>query len=286
MPSEMLSRAVNRLSAGKIKWRWWSAPWHSTESPIFVGGCPRTGTTLLYSILTSHSRIYLGLESGLLAGNQDLDHLARRLEVPRSTLEDALSQSYCVPDFIQRVLTGIMKQRGRVRWGDKSPMNVAFVDRLFAWFPNGRFIHVIRDGRDAACSLRTWSMRNGIRETVTHPWSQCVAQWVASTRQGLRWRTDSRYYELKYESLIESPERTIEELLQWLNEPWEPAILDQARLQKVFSHPGVSQAINPQARARWRKDLDAEGREAFRGAGQQLLLELNYAADDDWISAS
>jgi len=285
MRSRALSRAVNGFTFGRIKYGWWSSDWSSNESPIFVGGCPRTGTTLVYSILAAHSRIYVALESALLIGNRDPDHLAGRLDVPVDVIEQALHRSHCCPDFTQRVLMKIMKSKGKSRWGDKSPLNVTSIGQFFRWFPRGRFVHLVRDGRDVVCSLRTHNGAFGALPVgpVVNPWPRCVERWVAWTRMGMKWRNDPRYLEIRYESLVDNVEATIRGMIDWLGEPWEPDILHHARRPRVASHPSIAQPIDQRAVARWHNDLDEEGRTAFIGAGQQLLMELGYADDDRWM---
>ena len=62
-----------------------------------------------------------------------------------------------------------------------------------------------------------------------------------------------------------------------------PGLLERAQRQRVRTHPGVSQPTSKAAMARWKRDLDAEGRRAFKGAGQALLVELGYARDEAWM---
>ena len=68
----MISKLINALTLGRLKWGWYSLSSPTPDSPIVIGGCSRSGTTLFYSILNSHSRLFLGLETALFAGNMDL----------------------------------------------------------------------------------------------------------------------------------------------------------------------------------------------------------------------
>ena len=59
-----------------------------------------------------------------------------------------------------------LARRGKPRWGEKTPLNVSHLDWILPRFPDARFVHVIRDGRDAVCSMRT----HGTRRLVEGRW--------------------------------------------------------------------------------------------------------------------
>jgi len=278
-----LQRVIHTLSAGHLKYRWYSTDFLSSETPIFSGGCPRSGTTLLYSILNSHSQISLALETGLLGGLRNLEKLSWRSGLPVDRLQRIYRNSRCYPDFTQQVLMTLMHDQGKRRWGDKSPGNVKAIDRIFRHFPNARFIHVIRDGRDAVCSIRPHSPSFGNRYSPHNPWDKCVDLWYEWVEKGLRWRGDPRYYEIRYEDMTSTPRETVRNLLEWLQEPWEEDLLEKSVRTKVSSHPGVSKPVTGSSIGRWRQNLPDDARALFRGKANDLLVKLGYAQDESWI---
>jgi hypothetical protein len=162
---------------------------------------------------------------------------------------------------------------------------------VFRLFPAARFIHMIRDGRDVVCSLRThpkyrWDHGRRVPSGIINPWSACVTRWVHDTNAGLHWRTDPRYLEIRYEHLIAEPESTVRSILAWLDEPWEPDILDfHERHEEVGSdvaNPGVRKPVYSVARGRWRTDLPEEALAAFTSDAHALLVDLGYADSDAW----
>lgn len=281
---KQLQRTIHTLSGGRLKYGWYSTDFVSREAPIFAGGCPRSGTTLLYALLSAHSHISIALETGLLAGNRDLKKLSWRSGLPVDQLQRIYRESRCYPDFTQRVLMTLMHQQGKRRWGDKSPGNVKDIDRLFRHFPNAVFIHVIRDGRDAVCSIRPHLASFGKRYTPLNPWDKCVDLWCDWVEKGLRWRGDPRYYEIQYEDLTANPRDTLRTLLEWLQEPWEEGLLGKAIGTKVSSHPGVSKPVNDASVGRWHQSLPEEARALFKGKANDLLVKLRYAQDESWIA--
>jgi hypothetical protein len=284
-----LSYLINRVTTGKVKYGWWTSSYQSAASPIVLGGCSRSGTTLLRRLLSAHPALYIGPETAILSmGNRDLAHLARVTELDPACLRRYYRQSICMGQFAELVLTDLMTREGKRRWGEKTPANVRRLERIFRFFPEARFVHILRDGRDVVCSLRThpkYRFEDGQRVPtgVVNPWLGCTQEWVTDVRAGLKWRGDPRFYELKYEALVADPEATLRPLVQWLGEDWDPAILHSYRTDGLELQPRLAGAIDSGAVGRWQADLPAEARKTFEPEGCQLLTELGYAADGTWV---
>lgn len=289
MRSIALSSLVNTLSGGRIKYGWYDNDWRSDASPVFAGGCSRSGTTLLYSFMRSHSRFYIAFESALLTGTKRVDLVANSLGIPESELTPIYRRSRCTAEFTEQTLHMMMMRAGKYRWGDKTPSNIVQIEQIFRYFPNARFIHAIRDGRDVVCSMHTYQptfLHRRPAHLTLNPWEWCIDEWANWVDKGLSFRDDPRYYELHYEHLVVAPEETLRRLYEWLGEPWEPAILNDARKTKINSHPGVSGQLYDSSQGRWNADLPAEARKMFYGRPAALLVKLGYAQDDAWITAS
>lgn len=283
MRSRLLSTLVNSLSLGRVKYGWYDCDYKSSAAPVFSGGCPRSGTTLLYSLLNAHSRIFVGIETGLLTGNRDIAHLKGRCGLPENRLRKLYRKSRCYPEFTEQVLSLMAAMEGNVRWGDKSPVNVTLLESIFRYFPKARFIHMVRDGRDAVCSIRRHPPSFGNVNKEVNPWQECIELWESWTRMGMQLRSHPNYYELKYELLVEQPEVELKKLFNWLGEPWEEEILSHARNTKVSSHPGISKPISNSSSGRWESGLPGEARKLFKESANDLLVELGYATDESWI---
>ena len=212
------------------------------RGPIFVGGLERTGTSLLYALLASHPNLamtrrtnwwtYFDGRFGDLAQDANLDRCLaamlqyrrhRKLEPDHARLRSEFrngERSYCR-------LFALLEQHhaeraGKQRWGDKSLHTERYADRVFACFSGARILHMIRDPRDRyASSLKRWkSNRGGV--------GSATAAWVASVRLGerIQLRHPDRFRIVRYETLAHEPEGTLRELCGFIDEPYDPAMLE------------------------------------------------------------
>lgn len=294
-PLRTLSRLVNAASFGRTKYGWWSSPYESDASPIIIGGSPRSGTTLLRVMLDNHPQVWIGPENGVFQeAGQNLPGMEACLDIPVPILAAIRRRSACLGEFVDRTMARALEAQGKPIWGLKSPSVVHALGTVFRFFPGARFIHTLRDGRDVVASLRTHpkdKLVDGKRVPtgIINPWPQCVRQWVESTRAGVRWRTDSRYYEIRYEDLVTGQESVVRGLLDWLKLPYDDGVwkyYTRPVNQGIDSgHPGIAQPVYQSAVERWTSDLTPEAVDAFTPEACDLLVELGYAEDrDGWKS--
>ena len=107
-----------------------------------------------------------------------------------------LAETRVPGDVRGRVLPRVAERRGKPRWAEKTPLNIAHLGWVLSHFPRARVIHVIRDGRDVVCSLR----HHPVRRFIDGGWKSapqdrsvvsCTRQWLSLTGKGMAWRTDA-----------------------------------------------------------------------------------------------
>ncbi len=286
MKSNWLTPFVNAASLGYLKFGWWSHDFVSNSRPIIIAGAPRTGTTLLRTILDNHPEIWIGPENGVFQeGGSNIDGMMACTGLSRKDIYKLLRRSACLGEYIERMMQMGLAKHGKKRWGIKSPSLVFNLDQVFRYFPRAQFIHVLRDGRDVICSLRShpkYRVVDGVREEtgITNPWEHCVARWRDSTTAGLKWRSDSRYCEVKYEDLTQEPAQIIGSILAWLGHNFCDSMLDFYRKdtnEGIDSpHPGVKLPVYTGAMGRWRQDLPDEALGLLTNTDYQLLADCGY----------
>ena len=214
-------------------WKWWlqdrlTAGYVSDTAPVIVGGCGRSGTTLMRTILDTHTNICCGPESSIMRpGALKSGKLAVRFDLPRDSVRQMARESGSQAQFIERFFTEYGARTGKPRWADKSPRNVRRLGYIRRHFPKTRFIHILRDGRDVVCSLRThprFKIVNGemVKANTWHPIEPCVKRWIRDVTAGLAYRGEPWYTEVRYEDLVHEPESTLRRLFEFLEEEWDP----------------------------------------------------------------
>jgi hypothetical protein len=187
--------------------------------PIFVVGCHRSGTTLFRLILDSHPCVSCGPETRFLA---DLEKITDAHNWPRMELYGFPKEYWhrqvavLFNDFQSRYAL----RRGKTRWADKTPLYAGHLDYLNAIFPDALFINVVRDGRDVARSHRdTWGYVSGLKAIEKWPRYIQMAEAFAP-KVG-----PERYLEVRYENLVSDTEKQMRQVLEFIGEPWDDAVL-------------------------------------------------------------
>ena len=262
-------------------------------SPIIIGGCGRSGTTLLRCILNAHPDVVIGPESNLfLPDPVQLRYIQAVMGAKLDTLEHIAKRSRCRAEFIDIFFDFYTQlHEGRI-WGEKTPRNVRRLDWIFAHFPSARFVHVIRDGRDVTCSLRSHpryitGQDGRLMESNKHSAvAPAAMRWVHDVGLGLKWKDDKRYIEVRYERLVQDTEQQIRELCTRLGLRIMRAALEAMLGHHLHDHgdpamfPQNQAAVEPvytDSVERWRRDMTEQEVAEFNHIGGDLNVELGYS---------
>jgi protein-tyrosine sulfotransferase len=268
----------------------------STTPGIVIGGCGRSGTTLLRVMVDSHRRICCGPESALFYRLAiDPVKLSHGFDLPAAQLTELMRRSRSRAQFIDLFFQAYSAAVGKPRWADKTPRNIEALDFIFKSFPQARFIHVIRDGRDVACSLRTHPRYKKSKDgqiiplNTWKPIAQGIERWRMAIRAGQPYRKDPRYMEVRYEELVLNPRPVLEKVLAFVEEPWDENMLayheqhtPAREIAKFPQNPEAVEPIKTDAIGRWQRDLTSEDKEIFKHVAGEVLMELEYVADNNW----
>lgn len=264
----------------------------SPASPVILGGCQRSGTTLLRVMLDSHPRIACGLETSLLAGSFLPDKLSVRFDMSVKEIWDLHRTAADHAHFVELFLGRYAANRGKVRWADKTPQNIRHIGWIFAHFPRAKFVHILRDGRDVACSIRThprFRVVNGekVATGIRRPLRPCIESWLRYTTEGMKWRGHPNYFEVRYESLVDDPEATLRKICEFLGEAFDVAMLqfyaeqgESRNVQHFINNEAAMRPISRSAVGRWREELSATELELIYKVGGPRLEALGYAIGD------
>jgi hypothetical protein len=200
------------------------------KKPIFVVGCPRSGTTLLGEILMSHPKLK-GIDESLFLmllwrifsdlhqGANEKGWAPLRGFISNNEMLDSIGK------FSDDIFYGV-SCNGTRTVVDHTPWYVALIPFLNILYPDSIFIHIIRNPIDVVNSL-TASFLNGYKwagediETRTIIWKELVS---AGKKAG-KSLPNNRYMEIKFENLCQDPEKCIKTVLDFLSLKWEDSCL-------------------------------------------------------------
>ena len=263
--------------------------------PFFVVGSARSGTTLLRLILNAHpevavppeSRFVIELHTGrdVVEAEGFLKELAshprfRTWELPvervRAELPDGANLPY--GKAVAAAYRAYAKAHGKSRWGDKTPRYVEHIPLLARLFPEARFVHLVRDGRNVALSYADVPFGPKTVGKAARLWSRRVE---AGLRDG-RALGPERYTEVRYERLVTEPEAQVKELCDFLDLNFDPGMLEYSERARnaILSRASafnvhVTERPNPNVRS-WEESMPPGLVEIFEAVAGDILSALGY----------
>ena len=263
------------------------------DPPFFIVGSARSGTTFLRLTMNAHPEIAVPPESRFITelhrgdDEVDVEEFLQRLaahkrfeawELPIDSVRAQLSghgrASYA--DAVTAAYVAYAQACGKSRWGDKTPRYVEHIPELAELFPDSRFVHLIRDGRDVALSYADVPFGPKNVAKAAELWGNRVAKGIRDGRVLER----GRYIEIMHKDLLEDPEGEVKDICAFVGVPFVPSMLDReetkkgalARAEKY--NPNVT-AENVKRRA-WQTDMPPDHVEIFEAVAGDLLSELGF----------
>jgi len=187
-------------------------------------------------------------------------------------------------DFIRVVMDSVAQSQQMQRWAVYDPDNVLHVERVKRDIPNALFVHIIRDGRDIALSLKKmggftplpWDrgQTDSLVATALY-WEWMIHQGRA---QGSKFPAD--YIEVRYEDLIMKPQETLGKLGGFIGQDLDYDRIQRAGLGRLsetnssFREEGAQEKINPLGR--WKERLSPRDVAAIEATVGECLEESGY----------
>ena len=246
-------------SYSKFKDKKWDETTENTEiTPIFLIGFPRSGTTLLDNILSSHTNIFSLEEKPMIANvKKALNKIAtfeNLNELNKINIEKLRSA------YIDELLkyTSIKNLNGKI-FIDKLPLSIIDIGLILRIFPRARFILAIRHPLDCilSCFMQTFNLNDAMANFLDLKNAAQLYNRSMKLFDIYNSNFKLNYHLIKYENLIESIKNETSELLKFLGLEWEKEI-DNYRnnaLAKKINTPSynqVTEKIYKRASGRWK----------------------------------
>lgn len=264
------------------------------KGQIFVVGVNGSGTTMLADALGKHPELYmLPWETRVLpylAGcypDSSLHDLSKRRALayalgrskafwrcngnrPLMLPEEAFATLNDFASIVNAMYGYFAQREGKQRWGDKTPMYLQHIELLAQIFPDARFIHIYRDGRDSAQSFhRRW--RQAPSRTIFR-WKKAIG---LGREQGLR-LGKTRYFELSYEELTADPESWMRQICTFSGLNFHPAVLNSSMRYMEEATRQVAKGRMVQNSSKWRTYFNNDQIDELEKIAGKLLGELGY----------
>ena len=253
------------------------------KNPIFILGCPRSGTTMLASLLNNTdygrpvethfiTKYYKKLESyGDLSNKENLFRLLRDILSERPVMQwkikidfdkfydelEEFSYRYVVHELCMKMAL----KKGYKMWGDKTPCYLVDIDIIYELFPESKYIHIVRDGRDVALSLleRDWGPRNIL---------SCAELWKSYNAPSSlidELKNQKQLYFVRYEDMLDNADKILPEVYEFLEEEY-----DRKDLDKLIGK------IKKGNYNKWNKKMNARQIKVFESVAANTLKRFGY----------
>jgi hypothetical protein len=277
------------------------------NSPIFIAGLDRSGTTLLYALLASHPNIAMVRRTNFWRwfygrfGNLDneenferlLDKVLRyqRIE-PLMPDEDRIRKEFRQGEpsygrFFMLLLQHYAERKGKSRWGDKSLHTERYIDEVINEFPDAKIIYTLRDPRDRYASIRKRFGKDNPRVGAA------TGEWLSSIKVAMK---NSKKYPgnfmiIKFEDLVNETESTCKKICNFIGEEYEPTMLTLQGASRYQKNRGNSSfekiepgEISKKPVGRYKSVLSLSEIIFIQSFTKKYLIETGYPLDKVRVS--
>ena len=275
-------------------------------SPIFIGGCMRSGTTMLGAMLGSHpervttpetqfkSELFQLLDGRDISGEAQMMKYFSYIEnsfrfkiwgvAPlKSDFENKLKTGQIETSY-RSLIDWFVRKYGEQKlnkfncktWVDHSPYNVRYASKLLKYYPEAKFVHILRDGRGVSCSY------------FNIDWGPCTINQAADI-----WKKElninlnaekvipvQQLVHVKYEDLVANPSNTLKQLCEQLKIEYVPEMTEGNDFvppaYTVQQHALVGSKPNKNKGGSWKSQLTSRQQEIFETIAGEELKKLGY----------
>jgi hypothetical protein len=268
--------------------------------PLFIGGCERSGTTMLGAMVGGHSHCVCVPESNFIEHLLTSDGFDPEAVEPQKTLASIVADEryrllWDLPldpgsvtarelgSTYAEVLSWLVRAYGRrfgkpaaLLWVDHTPTNFKRGLTMLRMFPDARFIHIVRDGRGVAASILPldWGP-NDIVGAAQFWMARCALGLAAELQHG-----PGRVLRVRYEDLLLSPEATLSGIASFAGLNYEPAMAQgtghSPSRYNERQHRLVGQPPDQSRAHSWKRSLTSRQIEIFESEAGEFLETFGY----------
>ncbi|MDJ1183635.1 sulfotransferase family protein [Roseofilum casamattae] len=273
-----------------------------TQPPIFLVGCPRSGTTFLQSLIAAHPQIISFPETkffhyltphntwkaklGLVARSKTQENLIsffQTIERPDliSTMPKLPLKSTYINYFIH-LLQSFTRENGKDRFLEKTPEHLYHIPLIEQYVPGGQFIHLFRNGTDVVASLYEVTHRYPKRWCGAWDIDTCIDRWLDMVRLSQTYLHRPNHCAVRYEKLLQDTQGCLQRICQFLNLEYTKTIIENYHQSSQFLINQTSRKVDSQIR-----DINTVSQKfnsLFKESQREYIIEKVSQVDLETIS--
>lgn len=238
---------------------------YDRQSPlIFIGGVPRSGTTLMRAMLDAHPEVRCGEETRVVPRLLQMRSHWKKSQKESMRLEEAGLTDEVLASAISSFILEVVARHGEPapRLCNKDPFTLKSGNYLKELFPNSKFLFMVRDGRATVHSII--SRKVTITGFDLKSYRQCLQKWnaaISAMNEECKSLGPKHCLPVIYEQLVLHPEQWMRKILNFLEVPWNDRVLHHEEeinkkngisLSKVErSSDQVIKPVNLEALSKW-----------------------------------
>ncbi len=280
------------------------------DRPIFIFGCPRSGTSLLSRIIDAHPRIAVPFESHIYHymyrwqhryGDLRDSYRAECLIKDLLTMEDirewdppasfaATLAALRRPDFngvFEAMIASWAAAQGKPRWGEKTPQHALQWPLITGAFPGAQVLFIVRDGRDVAMSYKQTFHGPNHMYPIARRW----VHYLKMAEEIERKLGAQNYRLVRYEDLIAHPESTVRSICNFIDEEYFPGMLDAPADRITYrtdqrNLENLKRPILASNSGQWKSQMTRRELKIFEGVAGAELEKFKYERGTEPVELS
>tara|TARA_Y100000741_G_scaffold213011_1_gene162261 strand:- start:3029 stop:4741 length:1713 start_codon:yes stop_codon:yes gene_type:complete len=245
---KLIDDRIDFFKEKNLKYWKYTSIGNGTKNPIFIIGFPRSGTTLLNTILNSHPEIEVIEEKPIV--NKFIKFLDEEIYSNFFNLKDLdknLLKKLKLKYF--EILQSYTKKDKKI-YIDKMPLNIIYVGEIFRIFPEAKFIFVMRHPCDCilSCFIQNFSLNDAMANFTDLKSTSKFYNLVMTLWQQYLKVFKINYHLIRYEDVVNNFENSVNELLNFLDLEWSDNVrkfYETAKNQGKISTPSYDQVNKP-----------------------------------------
>lgn len=218
---------------------------------IFLVGCPRSGTTLLQSLVAAHPQITSFPESKFFLRLVYPESWRTRLGLTRIGIASARARpnlvqflqdigqqqmlKYLSPNIIFmeqyakafiKIIDELAIQQNKQFWLEKTPEHLHRIKYIEHFVPDAKFIHILRNGEDVVASLYEVSHKHPESWSGTWSLDKCINRWLKDVSISKEYQAKANHLIITYDAIIQDSELVLRQICSFLDIPFDKNIIN------------------------------------------------------------